>query len=85
MIGIDLGTTSSCAAYLEEGKTYEPSRATPHVIEASRATPSMVAISGDNRLVGTPAKEQVNHTCKSHDPSEPFRLYVKFVHHYNNY
>ena len=60
VIGIDLGTTCSCAAYLEEGKTYAPTKATPHVIEASRATPSMVAFNGDDKLVGEPAKEQVN-------------------------
>lgn len=60
VIGIDLGTTNCCAAYLEEGKTYAPTKATPHVIEASRATPSMVAFTEDDKLVGAPAKEQVN-------------------------
>ena len=53
MIGIDLGTTNSCVAYLEE-------RRTPKVIEASRTTPSVVAFSGADKLVGLPAKEQVN-------------------------
>lgn len=53
MIGIDLGTTSSCVAFLEE-------RRTPKVIEASRSTPSVVAINRDDKLIGTAAKEQVH-------------------------
>lgn len=54
VIGIDLGTTSSCVAFLE-GKN-------PKLIEASRNTPSVVAFTGDNKLVGAPAKEQVNYS-----------------------
>ena len=54
MIGIDLGTTHSCVAYLDETKT-------PRVIDVSRKTPSVVALSRVNKLVGAPAKEQVNY------------------------
>ena len=58
VIGIDLGTTNSCVAVME-GKT-------PKVIEnaeGSRTTPSVVAFTKDNeRLVGMPAKRQVNYT-----------------------
>ena len=54
MIGIDLGTTNSCVAYLEERKTAK-------IIEASRTTPSVVAFSGTDKLVGALAKEQVNY------------------------
>src|ERR1043166_4760179 len=54
VIGIDLGTTHSCAAVME-GKT-------PKVIENAegmRTTPSIVAFSDDGeRLVGQPAKRQ---------------------------
>lgn len=54
--GIDLGTTNSCVAVME-GKT-------PKVLEnaeGSRTTPSVVAFTAEGeRLVGTPAKRQVN-------------------------
>ncbi|KAM3187104.1 hypothetical protein ACTXT7_002973 [Hymenolepis weldensis] len=55
-VGIDLGTTNSCVAYLDDGK--------PQVIpnaEGSRTTPSVVAFTGEKNstvLVGTPAKRQ---------------------------
>ena len=53
IIGIDLGTTNSCVAVLEGG--------VPHVItnpEGNRTTPSVVAIKGDEELVGETAKRQ---------------------------
>ena len=53
-IGIDLGTTNTCVAVVEDGR--------PTIIADSagnKTTPSMVALSGDNqRLVGYLAKRQ---------------------------
>jgi molecular chaperone DnaK len=53
VIGIDLGTTNSCVAIMEGSK--------PRVIENSegaRTTPSIVAFTDTERLVGQPAKRQ---------------------------
>ncbi|NQV57545.1 MAG: Hsp70 family protein, partial [Rhodospirillales bacterium] len=53
VIGIDLGTTNSCVALMDgsEAKVIENS-------EGARTTPSMVAFSNGERLVGQPAKRQ---------------------------
>ncbi len=53
VIGIDLGTTNSCVAIMDGAQ--------PKVIENSegaRTTPSIVAFTDDERLVGQPAKRQ---------------------------
>jgi len=53
VIGIDLGTTNSCVAIMDGSK--------PRVIEnaeGARTTPSIVAFTDDERLVGQPAKRQ---------------------------
>ena len=56
IIGIDLGTTNSCVAVMEQGED-------PIVIqnsEGQRTTPSIVAFTqNDERLVGQPAKNQI--------------------------
>lgn len=53
VIGIDLGTTNSCVAVMDgkDVKILENS-------EGNRTTPSMVAFTGKERLVGQPAKRQ---------------------------
>ncbi len=53
IIGIDLGTTNSCVAVIENGQ--------PKVIENSegaRTTPSIIAYTDGETLVGAPAKRQ---------------------------
>ncbi|NDK08978.1 Hsp70 family protein, partial [Candidatus Gracilibacteria bacterium] len=53
IIGIDLGTTNSCVAFMEGG---EP-KVIPN-LEGNRTTPSIVASKDGNIIVGTPAKRQ---------------------------
>jgi len=54
IIGIDLGTTYSCVAFMEGGE----SKVIPNA-EGARTTPSVVAIKDGNRLVGVTAKRQM--------------------------
>ncbi|MDD5213480.1 MAG: molecular chaperone DnaK [Candidatus Gracilibacteria bacterium] len=53
IIGIDLGTTNSCVAFMEGGEAKVIANA-----EGNRTTPSIVAKKGDETIVGTPAKRQ---------------------------
>ena len=55
IIGIDLGTTNSCVAVMEDGKaTVLMNR------EGQKTTPSIVAFTKENdRLVGDPARRQM--------------------------
>ena len=53
VIGIDLGTTNSCVAVMDGAK--------PKVLENSEGantTPSIVAFTDGERLIGLPAKRQ---------------------------
>ena len=53
VIGIDLGTTNSCVSIMDGSQ--------PRVIEnaeGARTTPSIVAFTESERLVGQPAKRQ---------------------------
>jgi molecular chaperone DnaK len=54
IIGIDLGTTNSCVAIMEGGKTKVIENA-----EGTRTTPSIVAYAEDGEILcGAPAKRQ---------------------------
>ncbi|MCS6100139.1 MULTISPECIES: molecular chaperone DnaK [Shewanella] len=53
IIGIDLGTTNSCVAVLDGGKARVIENA-----EGDRTTPSIIAYTDDETIVGSPAKRQ---------------------------
>ena len=53
VIGIDLGTTNSCIAIMDGSQARVIENA-----EGARTTPSIVAFTDDERLVGQPAKRQ---------------------------
>ncbi|MCE0505482.1 molecular chaperone DnaK [Roseivivax sp. GX 12232] len=53
VIGIDLGTTNSCVAIMDGSQSRVIENA-----EGARTTPSIVAFTEDERLVGQPAKRQ---------------------------
>ena len=70
IIGIDLGTTNSCVAILESGK--------PKIIENSegdRTTPSVVAYTENETIVGQSAKRQAvtnpENTCLLYTSPSP--------------
>jgi hypothetical protein len=69
VIGIDLGTTNSCVAVMEGSQ--------PRVIEnaeGARTTPSVVAFTDGERLVGQPAKRQVRNGSYTDQPVTRNRL-----------
>src|SRR5210317_2038418 len=53
IIGIDLGTTNSCVAVMEGGKARVLENS-----EGERTTPSIIAYTDDEVIVGAPAKRQ---------------------------
>lgn len=53
IIGIDLGTTNSCVAFMEGGEAKVINNA-----EGNRTTPSIVAHKDGSTIIGTPAKRQ---------------------------
>jgi len=82
VFGIDLGTTYSCIAYVDEfGKPVMITNA-----EGSRTTPSVVYFDGENRIVGREAKnnaviysDQVIELVKRHMGEEGWRFHYDGV------
>ncbi len=71
VIGIDLGTTNSCVAIMDgsQARVIENS-------EGARTTPSIVAFTDDERLVGQSAKRQAvtnpdQHHLRREAPDRP--------------
>ena len=60
VIGIDLGTTNSCVAIVENGSTKVIENS-----EGARTTPSIVAYTNEEILVGAPAKRQAVTNAKN--------------------
>ena len=60
IIGIDLGTTNSCVALMEGSKATVIENT-----EGARTTPSVVAYSDSEILVGAPAKRQAVSNAKN--------------------
>lgn len=56
ILGIDLGTTYSCVAFINE---YGQAEVIPNA-EGERTTPSVVWFDGNKAIVGQPAKEMTN-------------------------